>query len=133
MPVVANSTRKIFSTPGIQHQTLAGGSDGLKVLEVWQQMITPGSWTPVHYHECEEVVVVMNGSGHVTIADERVDFSPGSTLIVPPKVIHQIVNSGDANVLLVATLSETPAPCLQPGRETDRFALAGPTGVTFAS
>ena len=114
MPVITNSSRKTFTIPGLRHQTLAGGSDGLKVLEVWQQMITLGSWTPVHYHECEEVVVVLHGSGHVTIADERMDFSPGSTLILPPKVIHQIVNSGTENVLLIATLSETPARVFGP-------------------
>jgi mannose-6-phosphate isomerase-like protein (cupin superfamily) len=109
MPVVTNSSRKILNIPGLRHQTLAGGSDGLKVLEVWQQMITPGSWTPVHYHECEEVVVVLHGSGHITIAGERIDFGSGTTLTVPPKVIHQIVNSGSENVLLIAVLSETPA------------------------
>lgn len=117
MPIITNSSRRVFALPGLEHQTLAGASDGLKRLEFWMQTLAPGAETPVHYHECEEVVVVHRGSGHTTIAGETRPFGPGTTLVIQPKVVHQIVNRGADSMFLVAALSETPARVFTPAGE----------------
>ncbi len=117
MAVITNESRQVFEIPGVRHQTLAGQADGLKALEFWMQTIAPGAATPVHYHECEEVVVVQRGSGRATIADETVPFGPGTTLVIPPRVVHQIVNGDEEEMFLVAALSETPARVFTPDGE----------------
>jgi mannose-6-phosphate isomerase-like protein (cupin superfamily) len=114
MAVIANALREVFALPGLQHQTLAAGSDGLKTLEVWMQTLAPGGGTPMHYHVCEEVVVVLRGSGRATVAGEGIEFGPGTTFIIPPKVIHQIVNTGVGEMFLIAALSETPGRAFAP-------------------
>ena len=75
-------------------------------MEVWLQTMAPGAGSPVHRHACEEVILVLSGSGEVTIDDEVDDAD--STLIIPPNAVHQIVNSGSAPLVLVAALGTAP-------------------------
>jgi mannose-6-phosphate isomerase-like protein (cupin superfamily) len=114
MPIIANTTREHFNIPGIDHQTLAGHRDGLAGLEIWNQMLEPHAETPVHYHECEEVVVVLQGSGRAVIAGEAQDFGPNSTLVIPTKAVHQLVNTGEGTMQLIAALSASPARVFAP-------------------
>jgi quercetin dioxygenase-like cupin family protein len=108
MPVVNNEAVKNFALPGLNHRTFAGADQGLKNLEVWGQVIEAGSGTPVHRHACEEAIVILEGSGTLTINGEDTRFGPNSTLVIPADAIHQIVNSGDTRMVLVAALSMAP-------------------------
>jgi len=114
MPVIDNSSRQVFELPGLKHQTLASGSDQLEHLEVWMQTLEPGAETPVHYHECEEVIVVLRGTGHLSVGEDVTEFGPETTLTVAPKTIHQVVNSGADEMFLIAALSETPGRAFAP-------------------
>jgi mannose-6-phosphate isomerase-like protein (cupin superfamily) len=77
-------------------------------MEVWLQTMAPGSSTPVHRHACEEVILILSGSGEVTVQGETNSFGPNSTLIVPPDAVHQIVNPGSTPIVLVAALGAAP-------------------------
>lgn len=61
----------------------------------------PGKGTPIHRHECEEVVTVVSGHGTVYVAPEvakgptpvapiAYPFGPNSTFTVPFNVRHQV-------------------------------------------
>jgi quercetin dioxygenase-like cupin family protein len=117
MPVIDNSKIQQFTLPGLVHQTLASHNDGLKGTEVWMQTIEPGGETPIHYHDCEEVVVVIKGSGQLTIGEDVTAFSSNHTLIIPPEVVHQLINSGNAEIFLLATFSSTPTNIFTPEGE----------------
>ena len=108
MPVFNNAEVKKFSLPGLEHQTLAARGLGVSEMEVWMQTIAPGAATPVHRHACEEVIVVLRGSGQVTMEDEETKFGPNSTIIVPPDAVHQLVNSGAEEMFLIGVLGVTP-------------------------
>jgi mannose-6-phosphate isomerase-like protein (cupin superfamily) len=108
MPVVNNNAVESFELPGLRHQTIGGHRHGLKTMEVWMQTIAPGAATPVHCHACEEVVVVLSGSGRCTVGDTTVSFGPNSTLILEPDVVHQIVNTSDGEMNLIAALGMAP-------------------------
>jgi mannose-6-phosphate isomerase-like protein (cupin superfamily) len=108
MPVIDNASVKAFNLPGLHHRTFAGPEHGLKNLEVWGQVIEAGAGTPVHRHTCEEAIVVLEGSGTLTIDGEQSRFGPNSTLIIPADAVHQIVNSGTTRMVIVAALSMAP-------------------------
>jgi len=108
MPIKDNNINEILNLPGLAHQTLAGPRDGLEGMEVWMQTIDPGSATPVHRHDCEEVIVVHKGSGTCMIEGEVTEFGPNTTLILPRNVVHQICNTGDDDMFIVATLGMAP-------------------------
>lgn len=107
MPVHKNATIEKHYLPGLEHQTLAGKRDGLGQVEVWRQTITAGAATPVHRHDCEEVIVILGGNGTCTIEGEAHALKADDTLIVPSGVVHQIV-AGDEDLYLVASLAMAP-------------------------
>jgi quercetin dioxygenase-like cupin family protein len=94
--------------PGLEHQTLAGPGTGLRTMEVWSQTIEPGMGTPVHRHDCEEVIIVLGGHGTCESELGTESFGPGDTIVVPPNAIHRIVNSGSEPLRLVAALGAAP-------------------------
>jgi quercetin dioxygenase-like cupin family protein len=108
MPVFDNATIPTLQLPGLRHQTLASLDHEVRSMEVWMQTIEPGGATPVHRHACEEVIVVLSGSGRLTVDGETREFGPNSTIIVPPDAIHQIINSGSDPMFVVAALGMGP-------------------------
>jgi len=108
MPVVNNESLQQFNLPGLNHRTFAGPEHGMKSLEVWGQVIEAGAATPVHRHACEEAIVILEGSGTLTIEGEATAFGPNSTLIIPADVVHQIANTGDTRMVIIAALSAAP-------------------------
>jgi quercetin dioxygenase-like cupin family protein len=108
MPVINNTKLREFNLPGLNHRTFAGPEHGMKNLEVWGQVIEAGAATPVHCHSCEEAIVILEGSGTLTINGEETEFGANSTLIIPADAVHQIANSGDSKMVLIAALSAAP-------------------------
>ena len=108
MAVVNNASLPEFNLPGMNHRTFAGPEHGMKGLEVWGQTIEAGAATPVHRHACEEAIVILEGAGTLTIEGQDTAFGPNSTLIIPADVIHQIVNTGNTKMVLIAALSAAP-------------------------
>lgn len=108
MHVNNNSSVKKHQLPGLEHQTLAGCQDGLKSFEIWRQTIAAHAATPVHSHACEEVILVMGGSGVCRFEDCELPFKADQTLVIPGNVVHQICNTGDEDLHIIATLAASP-------------------------
>ncbi|MFV8750978.1 cupin domain-containing protein [Nannocystaceae bacterium ST9] len=108
MPIVDHAALPAFEFPGLRHRTVAGLDHDVRSMEVWVQTVDPGGATPVHRHACEEIIVVLSGRGQLTIEGETREFGPASTLIIPHDAIHQIVNTGDVPMELVAALGMGP-------------------------
>ncbi|MGH8596067.1 MAG: cupin domain-containing protein [Gammaproteobacteria bacterium] len=94
--------------PGLEHQTLASCRDGLKSFEVWRQTIGPRATTPVHCHDCEEVLVILRGQGECRFDGKTLAFKTDETLVIPSSVVHQICNTGDDDLHIIATLAMSP-------------------------
>ena len=108
MHVNNNSSVQKHQLPGLEHQTLAGCQDGLKSFEIWRQTIAAQAATPVHSHACEEVILVMGGSGVCRFEDREIPFKADQTLVIPVNVVHQICNTGDEDLHIIATLAASP-------------------------
>lgn len=114
MSIHANRDRTLASLPGIDHRTLASSDDGLSHLSLWQQWLAPGAATPPHRHDCEEVVVVLSGSGELRQGETSRPFGADSTLVLPPHEVHQILNTGDQPLHLIAAFAATPVDTALP-------------------
>ena len=108
MRVLDHGQLKTYDVPGMRHQTLAGSEHGLKTLEVWTQAIDPGGATPRHKHDCEEVFIVQQGQGTIRLEDEELPFAAGTTVIVPPGVVHEVVNTGEEELTYLVVLGMAP-------------------------
>lgn len=56
MPILNHAQLATFHLPGLEHQTLASHAHGVNGMEVWRQTVAPGAGTPVHRHNCEELL-----------------------------------------------------------------------------
>lgn len=108
MRVNQNSAMKTHHLPGLKHQTLAGGRDGLGGLEVWRQTIAAGAATPVHRHDCEEVIVCLKGAAVCHYNGQEYHFKENETLVIPSGVTDQICNAGDSELYIMAALAMAP-------------------------
>ncbi|KAL9239210.1 hypothetical protein vseg_013550 [Gypsophila vaccaria] len=108
-----------YGRNGLSHITVAGSHiNGLKEIEVWLQTFAPGSRTPIHRHSCEEVFVVLKGSGTLYLASASHGKYPGtpqafpifsnSTFVVPVNDAHQVWNSDDAEDLQMLVVISRP-------------------------
>ncbi len=108
MNVNHNAALEVHHLPGLEHRTLAGARDGLKSFEVWRQTIAPHAATPVHRHDCEEVIVIFSGEGVCHVEGREHTFKADDTLVIPANVVHQICNTGDTDLNIMATLAMSP-------------------------
>lgn len=108
MHVNRNAASSRHRLPGLEHQTLAGKRDGLGGFEIWRQTIEAGASTPVHRHDCEEAIVILAGRGVCRFEGRELSFAADDTLVIPRNVTHQICNTGDEGLYIMATLGMSP-------------------------
>ncbi len=77
---------RVLLSPSLQR-------DAPQSLSVGTADVYPGQSTPCHTHDYEhEVWYVLSGSGLVVVGDEQIQLSPGTVVVAPPGVPHQLVN-----------------------------------------
>lgn len=117
MKINRHEALETASMRGIQHQTLAGNLEGLSKMSVWSQTIAPGAATPPHRHDCEEVVVFLEGEGEIIYKGEVNKFQAPCTIVLEPDCEHQIINSGTKDMKVIAALSVSPVEAFFPNNE----------------
>ncbi|XP_065861201.1 auxin-binding protein T85 [Euphorbia lathyris] len=108
-----------YGRGGFSHITLAGSVlHGMKEVEVWLQTFSPGSHTPIHRHSCEEVFVVLKGSGTLYLSSSSHEKYPGkpqenimftnSTFHIPVNDAHQVWNTNEKEDLQLLVIISRP-------------------------
>ncbi|KAB1203131.1 Auxin-binding protein T85 [Morella rubra] len=122
LPLVRNITelpQNDYGRGGLSHITVAGSViHGMREVEVWLQTFAPGSGTPIHRHSCEEVFVVLKGSGTLYLASSSHEKYPGqpqefkiyanSTFHVPVNDAHQVQNTNEHEDLQMLVILSRP-------------------------
>jgi quercetin dioxygenase-like cupin family protein len=127
MPVVDYATTPEFPMrAGITGAWVAGGEQGATSLSILANTAQPGAVVPRHFHEYEEVVLVVAGGVWVEIGDEKVTAHPGQSVVLPPRTPHAwgVVGPGPARILFVWSILEPFAP----GKST--YVNAAPPAVS---
>lgn len=86
MPVIRAEHAPKFALPGLSVTGLAAPSRGARETSVWRVRVEPGSPGAAHWVDREEIFVALSGRALVTLGGERIEISPGDTLVVPPGV-----------------------------------------------
>ncbi|KAG6416240.1 hypothetical protein SASPL_123666 [Salvia splendens] len=121
-PIVRNISeipQDNYGRQGLSHITVAGSAlHGFKEIEVWLQTFAPGARTPIHRHSCEEIFVVLKGSGTLYLASNSHKNYPGSpqefpifknsTFFVPVNDAHQVWNTDEHEDLQVLVVISRP-------------------------
>lgn len=99
MPVIRAEHAPTFSLPGLEVVSLAAPSRGSAETSVWRIRLAPSaSGEPTagvtHSLNKEEIFVALSGRAIAMVGDERIEFSAGDTLVIPPNQQFSLGNAG---------------------------------------
>jgi quercetin dioxygenase-like cupin family protein len=132
-----NTTWRLAVDPG------TGGR--VAALSLLEERCAVGDRIPLHRHDVDELVIVIDGVGSYALGDERSDVGPGDVIFIPAGTEHGTVNTGDgvlhvhavfpSRTVLMEMLERNPAPGtehLPPATTrydfaTGEFEVLGPT------
>ncbi len=93
---------------GVQIRWIITEEMGAKNFAMRHFEIAPDGFTPLHSHDWEHEVFILNGSGIIVGDVTERSFSEGDVIFVPENETHQFKNSGDKPLSLL---------CLIPSKE----------------
>jgi quercetin dioxygenase-like cupin family protein len=79
------------------------------VSDIHENVISPGVTVPWHFHETEEVIVVLEGNGECRSEQGTEAYSAGDVIILPARMKHSLRNSGDAVIRQICVFPDDPA------------------------
>jgi quercetin dioxygenase-like cupin family protein len=82
------------AAPGVTKQLLIGPADGAPEFAMRCFTILPGGNTPLHKHDWEHEVFVVEGEGIAVGEKGETPLKPGNIVFVPGGEMHQFKNAG---------------------------------------
>jgi quercetin dioxygenase-like cupin family protein len=95
MRVITETTERTIETPTAVMAGLAAPSQGTSELSTWRVRMTPGSNSPVHAIDREQVWMPLRGAFEFTVDGETALVGAGEALAVPRGATRQF-RVGDA-------------------------------------
>ena len=82
---------------GDQSIYFEGSTAGLKSLVIGSLTLKPGQQPhPPHTHIDEEVMIITEGAGEITMNGKASNVGPGAVMYVTPNYLHGVLNTGSA-------------------------------------
>lgn len=85
-------------------QNLAGGASPIQTENFSLGYVTldaDGGQVPWHNQEQEEIYFVLEGTGEMCLGEERQTLSAGEAVYIPPRVFHQLTNTGPTPLTMI--------------------------------
>ncbi len=71
------------------------------IINYARAVFPPGEKAAAHSHnDMAEIFTVESGSGEIRISDVGYVFAPGTTVVVEPGEIHEIINTGSTELIV---------------------------------
>ena len=93
MPIFRKVLGKIPSGPKARVRNFIANRELGTQSDIHENVISPGVVLPWHYHETEEVIVVLEGDGECRTEEGIENYSAGDVIIIPPRVKHSRTES----------------------------------------
>ena len=106
MPVFVHEELPFCEVPRIKTRVLVGDGSGAEATAIWEQWIDADGHIPLHYHEVEETLVILEGSIALTMDSQTSVVRAPATVFVPARQIHGLRPSGTSRVHLLAFFPE---------------------------
>lgn len=104
---------------GLRHRTVIDGDVGAAGLALWQEEHAAGFLVPLHSHDCEEIITVLEGRIRATIGEDRFDAGPLQSILIPAGALHGFEVTSETSVKLLAIFSSrAPRIFREDGEET---------------
>ncbi len=85
-------------------QNLVGGASPVQATNFCMGLVTlepGGGQVPWHNQEQEEIYFILDGSGEMCLGEERQFVSAGQAVSIPPRVFHQLTNTGSVPMKMI--------------------------------
>ena len=120
MKLIKHTEAPVFDAEALTVTGYAAPSRGTSAVSMWQIELAPGSTSPPHYMDCEEVFLGVHGHAVASIDENNHPLGPGDCLILPAGTTFTFHVPGDEPFRAVA--------CIPVGGQ----ATMVPDGPTFA-
>ena len=115
--VVQQEVPRRFEVSGSSIAGLANPEGGAQQIEVWHLVMARGAVSPPHWHDGEEIFIVVAGQGEVHSHGNKLRFEAPCTIILPAREVHQVVNDGGGKLELYAMVPVGSKIFLEDGEE----------------
>ncbi len=88
-------------------QWLITEKDGAKNFFMRLFTIEPGGYTPLHSHNWEHEVFILEGEGKVMSNGKEMLFKSGDVIFIPPNEGHQFLNTGKNSLRFICLVPKT--------------------------
>ena len=85
-------------------QNLVGGGSPIQASHFALGHVTldpHGGQVPWHNQEQEEIYFILEGEGKMCLGDERAAICSGEAVYIPPRVFHQLTNTGSTPMRMI--------------------------------
>ena len=120
MNLIKHTAAPVFDAAGTTVTGYAAPSRGASEVSLWQIELAPGSTSPLHHMDCEEVFLALHGQAVAAIGETEHPLRPGDCLILPAGTDFTLHVPGEEPFRAIA--------CIPAGGQ----ATMAPDGPTFA-
>jgi quercetin dioxygenase-like cupin family protein len=125
VPILRKVLGKIPSNSKARVRNFIANSELGTQSDIHENVISPGVIVPWHFHETEEIIVVLEGAGECRTEEGTENYSAGDVVILPPRVKHSLRNSGNTLIRQICFFPGDPATTFleddYPGQTVDVF------------
>ncbi|MFL6353220.1 MAG: cupin domain-containing protein [Bryobacteraceae bacterium] len=85
-------------------QNLVGGASPIQAdsFSLGHVTLEPnGGQVPWHNQDQEEIYFIVEGQGEMCVGDERTAIRAGQAVYIPPRVFHQLTNTGSSPIRMI--------------------------------
>jgi putative monooxygenase len=102
VPIVRQSELIPQTTfPGVVRRGITNRSQGIQAINTGVTRFEPGAEVKLHYHNCDEVIVIIEGEAECRLAGEIYRLRPLDTAVVPAGQHHAFRNPGAATMAFI--------------------------------
>ena len=77
-----------IKVPRIQTRVVAGEQTGTEEMTVWEQWMEPDGFIPIHFHDTEEVLFIVEGTIRLELADSFLECVAPASITVSAYELH---------------------------------------------
>ena len=94
MPVIDHSAQPMGEVVGkVGSRVMVSGEHGTEALSIREVVVEPGFSGKLHSHDCDQAMMVTEGSVQFSVGDEVRTVRSGYSMVAPPGVAHRVVNN----------------------------------------
>ena len=96
MKVIGTDEGRCWNALGANWTIKLSGHDTNGAFALLEQVVEPGSGTPLHVHEEEdETLIILEGEADLQVDKEVRQVGPGTTIHLPRRTPHALIATGD--------------------------------------